>query len=172
MASAPVSSAPRTPIALHPPRLRHRSGLPPARCRAPAPAPAASIRARCAASAGQIPIVPAEPGAPLPAPSFPGGFRTPALVPAEALVMGPASETRHMGGHGIDDLATSLLRRIASEAVALPIFSASCHQRKSRLSAETEDTASVWWPNTIWPTAYRVRLRGNPYRHRCAVAAA
>jgi len=79
MASAPVSSAPPTPITLHPPLFRHRSGPPPARCRSPAPAQTASIRARCAASAGQIPIVPAEPGAPLPAPSFPGGFRTPAL---------------------------------------------------------------------------------------------
>ena len=38
----------------------------------------ASQAPHCAIGANQISIEPAEPGAPLPAPSFPGGFRTPA----------------------------------------------------------------------------------------------
>ena len=109
MASAPVSSAPRTPIVLRPPLSRHRSGPPPDRCRLPTAVPDASIRARCVASAGQISIAPAEPGAPLPAPSFPGGFRTPALDARGHLRDGPASETRHKGGSGINSLGTSLV---------------------------------------------------------------
>src|SRR5262245_30334955 len=44
-----------------------------------APSRPASTGARCTDSASQFPIAPAEPGAPLPATSFPGGFRTPAL---------------------------------------------------------------------------------------------
>jgi len=52
--------------------------------------------ARCATPAPQNPIAPAEPGAPLPALSFPGGFRTPALGPRGQLRHGPASETRHI----------------------------------------------------------------------------
>jgi hypothetical protein len=44
-----------------------------------APSRPASTGARCTDSASQFPIAPAESGAPLPATSFPGGFRTPAL---------------------------------------------------------------------------------------------
>ena len=62
----------------------------------PVAAPAASTAARCATPAPQNPIAPAEPGAPLPALSFPGGFRTPALGPRGQLRHGPASETRHI----------------------------------------------------------------------------
>ena len=43
---------------------------------------AASAPTRCAKGASQFPIAPADPGAPLPALSFPGGFRTPALLRA------------------------------------------------------------------------------------------
>src|SRR6185503_9938645 len=43
-------------------------------------------RRRCTDGASQIPIAPAEPGAPHPSPPFPGGFRTPALVHAATFV--------------------------------------------------------------------------------------
>jgi hypothetical protein len=56
--------------------------------------------ARCAASAGQISKVRAEPGSPLPARSFfPGGFRTPTLGAHRGARHGPASETRHKFRH-------------------------------------------------------------------------
>ena len=86
---APSAALARTPIAPAPDHChgtdlgRH---LPVAAC-LPPPA-AASIRARCTAAASQIPIAPAEPGAPHPAPSFPGGFRTPAPVRVERSSMG------------------------------------------------------------------------------------
>ena len=48
-------------------------------CRTQSHPGAASGLTRCANAARQFPIAPADPGAPLPAPSFPGGFRTPAL---------------------------------------------------------------------------------------------
>src|SRR5262245_9006639 len=52
----------------------------------------------CVTRASQIPIEPAEPGAPLPATSFPGGFRTPALRACATVGAGPAFETRHTCG--------------------------------------------------------------------------
>lgn len=64
-----------------------------------AASPAASTGARSTDRPNEIPIVPAEPGAPLPATSFPGGFRTPALGARGCVSAGPASETRHKGRH-------------------------------------------------------------------------
>ena len=50
---------------------------------------------RCTNSDPQIPIAPAEKGAPCPATPFPGGFRTTALGACGDVRAGPASETRH-----------------------------------------------------------------------------
>ena len=50
---------------------------------------------RCTNGDPQIPIAPAEPGAPRPATPFPGGFRTPALGASGGVRAGPPSETRH-----------------------------------------------------------------------------
>ena len=66
--------------------------------RSPAAADAGFTGARCTDGASQIPIAPAEPGAPHPAPSFPGGFRTPARRARGDVRAGPASETRHTNG--------------------------------------------------------------------------
>jgi hypothetical protein len=51
---------------------------------------------RCTNGDPQIPIAPAEPGAPRPATPFPGGFRTLALGACGGAPAGPASETRHI----------------------------------------------------------------------------
>jgi hypothetical protein len=49
----------------------------------------------CSDRASQIPIAPAEPGATQPAPSFPGGFRTPALVRAAMFVQAGVRNPSH-----------------------------------------------------------------------------
>ena len=54
----------------------------------------------------KIPIAPADPGASLPALSFPGGFRTPALGPHGQLRDGLVSENRHTSGRPLQHLHT------------------------------------------------------------------
>ena len=70
---------------------------------------------RCTNGDPQIPIAPAEPGAPRPATPFPGGFRTPALGASGGVRAGPPSETRHTSCSTTSPSRSNLLPKLPDQ---------------------------------------------------------